>query len=163
MAPHVEEPLPPPDLDAVHDAGWQAGFAAGTAAAQHVLSPLCANLAAAAVALNAATQVDADALRPLFATLVTQIANAVLMAELSAGTAVLLPLVDAALAQVGLGETATLHAHPDTLAALQGHLPALATVADIGLAPDAFHVTGATFVIEAGIAARLAELVGAMT
>lgn len=163
MAPRAEEPLPPPDLDAIHDTGWQAGFAAGEAAAQQTLSPLRANMVAAVVALDAATQVDADALRPLFAALVTRVAAAVLMAELSAGAAAaLVPLVDAALAQVRVGEAASLHAHPDTLAALGGHLPVLATVADSGLVRGIIHVTGTTFVIEADITARLAEIVEAM-
>lgn len=163
LAPRVEDPQSPPDLDAIHDAGWQAGFTAGEAAAQHELTPLRANLAAAAVALDAAMQLDVDALRPLFATLVERIAASVLMAELTLGAATLLPLVDAALAQVRVGEAAILHAHPDTLAQLQDDLPALATAADASLAPDAFHVEGATFVIETSIAARLAEIVGTMT
>ena len=158
MTPRVHEP-PPPDLNAIHDTGWQAGFAAGEAAAQANLSPLRANLAMAAAALHAATQIETDTLRPLFATLVDRIATAVLMAELTTGAAALLPLVDASLAQVRIGEMATLCAHPDTLATLHGHLPALPTLADIDMAADAFRITGPTFVIETGLAARLAELV----
>lgn len=162
MAPRVEDPPPPVDLDAIHAAGWRTGFAAGEAEAKAALAPLCASLAAAAAALKAATLIETDTLRPLFATLVTQIATAVLMAELTAGTVVLLPLVDAALAQVSVDETASLHGHPDTIAALHGHVPGLATVADASLAPDTFQVSGATFMIETSLAARLADIVGAM-
>ena len=108
-------------------------------------------------------QIDSDTLRPLFVTLVDRIAAAVLMAELTVGSAALMPLVDAALTHVSVGEAARLHAHPDTLAGLAGHLPALATIADPAMAPDAFQLTGAHFVIETGIAARLAEIVEAMT
>jgi flagellar biosynthesis/type III secretory pathway protein FliH len=159
MAPRAEEPLPPPDLDAIHDAGWRAGFAAGEAAAHDRLAPLRASLAAAATALDGATQIDRDALRPLFVTLVNRIAAAVLMAELTTGAVALLPLVELALAQVRVGEAATLCGHPDTLAALQAHLPVLTTAADAGMARDAFRITGPTFVIETGLAARLAEIV----
>ena len=162
LAPRVEAPVPLPDLDAIHAAGWQAGFAAGEAATASALAPLCADLAAAAAALDAATEIDRDVLRPLFAALVGRIAAAVLMAELRAGTPVLLPLVDAALAQVHVGEVATLWAHPETLATLQPHLPHLATGADPTMAPGAFRVTGPTFVIETGIATRLADIVAAL-
>ena len=81
MAPRVVEPPPPPDLDAIHAAGWQVGFAAGEAAAHAALAPLRANLAAAAAAIEASVQIDSDTLCPLFVTLVDRIAAAVLMAE----------------------------------------------------------------------------------
>ncbi len=158
MAPRLEEPVPPPDLDAIRDAGWQAGFAAGEAEAAERLTPLRAGLAAAVTAIDRAMQIDPDRLRPLFAALVERIAAAVLMAELTSGARMLLPLVDAALAQVRVDEPITLCAHPDTLAGLIAHLPAMATAADADMATDAFRITGPTFVIETGVAARLAAL-----
>lgn len=162
IAPRVEAPLPPPDLDAIHDAGWKAGFAAGAATTTSALAPLRDNLAAAAASLEAASRIDGDALRPLFVTLVDRIAAAVLTAELRGGAAALLPLVDAALAMVHVGEIATLWAHPATLATLQPHLPPLATAADPAMAPDMVRITGPTFAIETGVAGRLADIVAAL-
>ena len=154
--------LPPPDLDAIRAAGWNEGFGAGEAAAEARLSPLRGQLAAAAAALDAACQIDIDQLRPLFVALVAQIAEAVLAAELVAGAAVLESLVSAALSQVRAGEPAVLHAHPETLAALQPLVPHLSTAADASLARDEFTVSAPRFLIAAGISARLAEITGAM-
>lgn len=165
LRPRVEPevtPPPPPDLDAIRAAGWEDGFAAGEAAAAAGLAPQRVRLAEAAAALDAACRIDVDTLRPLFVTLVTAIAEAVLAAELRAGAAVLLPLVTAALAQVRTGETATLHAHPETLGQLRAHLPDVAIAADAGMARDAFMVSAPQFRIDAGLSARLAEIIGDM-
>jgi flagellar biosynthesis/type III secretory pathway protein FliH len=164
LQPRVEPPPPappPPDLDAIHAAGWQQGFAAGEAAATEALAPLRGQLAGAATALTAACSIDADRLRPVFAALVNDLATAVLMAEL-ANPGVLLPLVDAALAAVRPDEMPVLRAHPATLAALQPHLPVVAVAADAGLALDEFVVSGPSLLIEAGLSARLAELVAGL-
>lgn len=162
LRPRVVPDAPPPDLDAIRRAGWEAGFAAGEAAADARLAPLKAQLADAAAALDAACCIDVDTLRPLFTTLVSEIATAVLMAELGAGAAVLEPLVMAALAAVKPGEVATLVAHPETLAALQPHLPAITANANAALARDAFAITGPQFVITAGLADRLADIVAGL-
>ncbi len=153
---------PPPDPDAIRAEAWDAGFAAGEASATAALAPLRQRLAEAAEALEAARQIDADTLRPLLLPLVRAVAEAVLHAELSAGAGVLQPLVTAALAAVRPGEAATLCAAPETLAALQPHLPAIATRADPALGPDQIRVIGNDFVIDAGLAARLAAITGAM-
>lgn len=162
LRPRVVPDAPPPDLDAIRQAGWQAGFAAGEAAAEARLAPLKAQLADAAAALDAACCIDIDTLRPLFASLVSEIAAAVLMAELGSGAAVLEPLVMVALAAVKPGEAAVFSAHPETLAALQLHLPAIATTGNAALARDAFAVTGPQFVITAGLADRLADIVAGL-
>jgi ankyrin repeat protein len=81
--------------------------------------------------------IDAEALRPLLVTVVRQLAEAVLAAELRHDPAVLEALATAALAAIVPGQAATLAAHPDTktevrnakdesvlmLAALKGYLP----------------------------------------
>jgi flagellar biosynthesis/type III secretory pathway protein FliH len=167
LQPRVEaSPPPPPDLDAIHAAGWQQGFAAGeaaaTAATMAALAPLRQSLAAAATALEAACVVEIDRLRPLFATLVERIAATVLGIETAGNNTVLLPLVEAALASVRSDEAPVLRAHPDTLAALQPHLPVLAVAADPGLARDEFAVTGPTFIIETGLSERLADIVAGL-
>jgi flagellar assembly protein FliH len=162
LRPRIEpEPPPPPplDLDAVRQAAWDTGFAAGAATENASLAPLRAQLADAAAALHAACTIDVDLLRPLFVALVTGIAESVLDAELGAGAAVLMPLVNAALAEIRPGETATLRAHPDTLAALRSHLSDIVIAADASLARDAFAVTAPHFLIEAGLSARLDAIV----
>jgi hypothetical protein len=162
LRPRLGPDAPPPDPDAVRRAGWEAGFAAGEAAAEARLLPLKAQLANAAAALDAACCIDVDALRPLFTVLVSEIATAVLMAELGAGAAVLAPLVAAALVAVKPGEAPTLVMHPETLATLQPHLPAIAATANAALPLDSFAVTGPQFVIAAGLADRLADIVSGL-
>ncbi len=119
------------------------------------LAPLRQRLAEAASALHAACRIDPAPLRPLLAGLVRRTAEAVLAAELKAGAAALLPLVDTALAAVRPGAAVTLVAHPATLAALAPQLPALATAADAEMAEDSFAVTGADFIVAVDLAARL--------
>jgi flagellar biosynthesis/type III secretory pathway protein FliH len=152
------EPLPPPDLDSIREGGWQDGFAAGQTSAEGELAPLRLGLAQAAEALHAACRIDGDRLRPLLAAVIREIAEAVVMGELSADPQVLTRLVDAALALVRPTEAVTLRAHPATLALLRPHLPDIAAVEDLGLAPDAFAVSGTDFVIETGLSARLADI-----
>lgn len=153
---------PPPDLDAIHQAGWAAGFAAGEAAATEDLAPLRSQLADTAAALDAACRIDVDLLRPLFVALVGKIASAVLQAELGAGGAVLEPLVTAALAAVRLGEAAVLSAHPETLAALAPYLPDISVVPDAALPRDGFTVSAPQFTIAANLADRLADSVAGL-
>lgn len=160
IEPEVAPPTPP-DLDAIRAAGWDDGFAAGEAAAAAGLAPLRVRLGEAAAALDSACRIDIDALRPLFVTLVTAVAEAVLAAELRAGAA-MVPLVTAALAQVRLGEAPTLCAHPETLVDLRAHLPDVAVAADPGLPRDAFTVSAPQFRIDAGLSARLAEIAGTL-
>lgn len=150
-------PLPPPDLDAIRDAGWAEGFAAGRTAAEAELAPLRDRLAAATAVLTEAATIDAAVLRPALAGLVRAVAEAVLAAELRQGDA-LAPLVAAALAAVRPGEPATLRAHPATLAALAPQLLGVPTLVDSGLGSDEFAVEGGDFVIDVALPARLAEI-----
>lgn len=151
---------PPPDLDAIRDAAWNRGVAEGHARAEAELAPLRLLMAEAAAALQAACRIDVDALRPLVAALVTQVAETVLMAELRGDPGILSALLDAALAAVRPGAAATLHCHPSMLAALRPHLPDITVAEDAGLATDGFVVAGTDFVIEVGLAARLQEIMG---
>ncbi len=161
--PLAEPAPPPPDLDAIraeaHAAGvaigFDAGHAAGSAAAEAGLAPLRADLAEAAAALHAACVIDAAALAPLLADLVRALAETVLAAELARPQA-LLPLATTALALVETATAPTLCAHPDTLARLAPHLPGLATAVDAGLARDAFRLDGPDFVVPVDLAQRLA-------
>ncbi len=162
LQPRAEPVAAPVDIAAVRAEAWDAGFVAGAAEADAALAPLRAHLAAAAAAFEAACQIDADTLRPVLAALVRRVAEAVLMAELSAGAAVLQPLVDAAIAAVVPGKAATLTAHPDTLAVLAPHLPDIATAADAALTPGAFAVTGADFSITVDLAQRLDDVMAGL-
>ncbi len=162
LHPRVPPSEAPPDLDAIRQAGWEAGFVAGEAAAAAGLAPLRVQLASAAAALDAACCFDVDGLRPLFVALVRDIASAVLQAELTIGGSVLAPLVDAALAAVRQGEAPVFSAHPDTLAALKPYLPDLATAADVTCARDGFCVSAPQFIIAAGLSDRLADIVAGL-
>jgi len=150
----------PPDLAALREDAWNQGFVAGQTAAEADFAPLRLLMAEAAAALHAACVVDIDGLRPLVAMLVKQIAETVLMAELHSDPSQLMTLVAAALAAVRPGMVATLHANPATLAALRPHLPDIATAAEPDLGPNSFFVSGTDFVIEVGLSARLAEIMG---
>ncbi len=157
-----EPPPPPPDLEAIRQGGWDAGFAAGEAAAAADLAPLRGQLADAGAALDAACCIDVDLLRPLFLALVGAIASAVVQAELGAGAAVLEPLVTVALAAVRLGEAPVLSAHPETLSALTPYLPDIAVAADAALPRDGFTVSAPQFIIAANLADRLADAVAGL-
>lgn len=163
MQPRPPEPPPPPiDVDAIRAGGWHEGFAAGERHAQADLAPLRLALAQAAAALDAACRIDGDMLRPLLADVIRQIAEAVVMGELRADPEVLARLVDAALALVRPGEAMTLRAHPAMLALLRAQVTDITIVEDPRLAPDEFVIAGTDFVIETGLAARLAEIMGAV-
>ncbi|WP_426165115.1 FliH/SctL family protein [Sandarakinorhabdus sp. DWP1-3-1] len=162
LQPRVEVPVVVPDLDAVRAVAFDAGFAAGAAEADAALAPLRDQLAAAAAAYEAACLIEADTLRPVLAALVRRMAETVLMTELKAGAAVLLPLVEAALAAVRPGAAATLNAHPDTLAALRPHLPDIATAADPALPPGSVCVTGTEFCIAVDIGQRLDDVLAGL-
>lgn len=157
-----DTPPAPPDLDGIRQAGWEAGFVAGEAAATAGLAPLKVQLASAAAALDAACCIDVDGLRPLFTALVTNIATAVLQAELTVGGQALVPLVDAALAAVRQGEMPVLSGHPDTLAALKPYLPDVATAADATCSSDGFCVSAPQFMIAASLSGRLADIVAGL-
>ena len=148
-------PPPGPDIEAIRAEVFAEGFAAGEAAAAAGVAPLRLHLAEAAAALNEACRIEADNLRPVLMTLVRQVAEAVLSAELKHGTAALEPLVTTALAAIRPGEAATLHAHPDTLAMLKAHAPDLKLNPDPALRPGSFAVSGTDFVIDADLSARL--------
>ena len=160
MQPREDAPVPMVDFDALHEVSWNQGFTAGREAAVGELASLRLTLAEAVTALQSACRIDPASLRPVLAELVRRVAGAVLMAELNAGAKVLIPMIDAALAMVRSGEVVTLRAHPETLAGLTAYLPDIAVVEDADLPLDGFVVAGTDFVVEAGLQARLDEIVG---
>ena len=166
LQPRVDVLPPLPDLDAIraasHAAGQAQGYAEGEAAAHAALAPVQARLADAAAALAAASVIDADVLRPLLADVVRRLAQAVLAAELARDPAVLLAIAAAAITAIVPGQVATLSAHPATLAALAPHLDdaAIVTAADPALAADRIVVSGADFIIDTSLSARLADILG---
>lgn len=162
LQPRTMVAAQPADLDDLRESAWNQGFAAGREAAVAELAPLRERLAAAAAAFASAPRVDVTLLRPVAVEIVCQVAEAVLLAELEVGAKVLIPLVDAALALVGLGAAATLRMHPATLAELAGELGDIAVAEDAGLPIDAFEIGGETFVIAAGLRARLVEIMEEM-
>lgn len=157
LQPAVVLPL---DLEAIRREGWEAGFAAGAAEADAGLAPWRDRLAAAAAGLEAACVVDVDRLRPVMLGLVRGVAETVLGYELSSKDKVLSALVDCSLEALKPGSAALLRAHPATLAGLGA--VAVATEGDPGMGLDEVVVSGADFVIEAGLSARLAEIMGKM-
>ena len=150
----------PTDIAELQKISWDQGYAAGSCAAEAELAPLRRDLVNAAEALSNACRIDRAGLRPVLAALIRQIAEAVLQAELAAGAAVLMPLVDAALAALRPGEVAALHGHPATLAALRDHLPDMVMIAAAHRDVGGFAVTGTDFMIDISLAARLAEIMG---
>lgn len=172
MVPARPEPAAPePTLDGLlqqarqdgEAAGRRAGEAAGRAAATAELAPVKAAFAAAAAAASAAGQIDEARLAPLLRQMVKAIAEQVLIQELSAGSRVLEPLVNAVLAEVSDAALAQLSAHPDTLALIIDDLPpGLGAIPDPALPPGHVVVAGPDYRIEAGLAERLARLVEAL-
>ncbi len=171
----LPEPEPPPepriDMSALlaearaegEAVGRLAGEAQGRAAAEAALAPLRSALAAASDAARAACALDENALRPLLTGLVKQVAETVLMAELTAGRRALAPLIAAALAEVAEAALPTLSAHPETLALINADLPpGLSVRADVALPPGHVAVAGPDYRIEAGLAERLAQLLKAL-
>ena len=145
------------EIEAFREEAWNQGFAAGYSRADAELAPLRLQLAAAAGALNRACSIDPDGLRPVLTGLVRQVAEAVLGAELRGGAKVLLPLVEAALAAVRLGEAAVLRGHPAVVAGLELDM---AVEGDESLAMDGFVVSGMDFIVDVSLAARLDEIMG---
>lgn len=146
-----------------HADGHAGGFAEGLAAATAELTPLRAALEGAVAAARALTAIDDAALRPLLAELVRAAARAVLMADLAGGARVLMPLVDAALAEAAEGALPTLIAHPATLALITPELPpGLATAADAALPLAHIVLAAPDYRVEAGIDERLAHIVKAL-
>lgn len=173
LASHQPKPpAPPPDeapaidmgalLDEAraegHAAGLVEGEARGRAGAMAELAPRLAALTAAAAAFQQATAVDEAALAPLLTELARAICEAVLMAELARPRS-LLPLVQAALAEVAEAAMPTLSAHPDTLALIAADLPpGLVSKADASLPPGHVAVQAAELRVDAGLADRLSRL-----
>ena len=162
------EPLPAIDISALlaearaegEAAGRMAGEVHGRAVADAALAPLRAALISAADAARAACAIDEAALQPLLAGLVKAVAEAVLMAELTAGRRVLAPLVAAALAEVAEAALPTVSAHPDTLALILADLPpGLSTRSDPALPPGFVAIAGPDYRIDAGLAERLARMI----
>jgi flagellar biosynthesis/type III secretory pathway protein FliH len=159
MLPPVPKVAPAVDIAAERAAAFADGEAAGVARAEAELAPLRLALAEAAEALRVAMVIDVDGLRPVLAEVVKAVAEAVVMAELRIDPSVLLRLIEAALAMVRPGEAVVLSVHPLMLERLRVWLPEIDVAADAALAGDAFAVSGGDFVIEAGLAARLDEII----
>ena len=159
MAPR-ETFAPPPDLGAIASAAHAQGYAQGEAAAAAALAPQCTLLATLGEALEAACTIDAVILREPFVQLVTSLAEAVVMAELTLSPAVILRLVDAALASVAVAEAVTVRLHPDDVAAVTGL--SVVVVGDPELARGSVAVEGAKFVVHDGLPARLAVALAAL-
>lgn len=153
----AQVPAPPAlvDIDDIASAAYAQGVADGQAAAAAALAPDRATIVALAAALTEATAIDVTALRQPFVALLTGLAEAVVMAELALSPAIVARLVDGALACVAATPT-TLRLHPDDIAAA-GDCP-VPIVADAGLPRGSVAVEGATFVVQDGLAARLAAL-----
>jgi flagellar biosynthesis/type III secretory pathway protein FliH len=158
MLPPVAEVAPAVDIEALRATAFADGEAAGAARAEAELAPLRLALAEAAEALRAAMVIDVDGLRPVLAGVIKGICEAVVRAELRIDPSVLLRLIEAALAMVRPSEAATLRVHPLMLERLRAWLPEIDVAADAALAGDEFTVSGGDFVIEAGLAARLDEI-----
>lgn len=162
MAPPAVESVPEVDLDGLHDRAWQAGFAAGAAQAETELAPLRLTLVEAAAAFTQACTIAVDPLRPLLMEVVRRIAETVVMAELRLDPTVLLRVIEAALAMVRPGESAALRVHPGMVERLRNWVPDVAIEADPAMAEDGFAVIGGDFVIEAGLATRLNDVMAAL-
>lgn len=158
MLPRMADVAAVVDIEAERAVAFAEGEAAGAARAEAELAPLRLALAESAEALRAAAVIDVDALRPVLAGVIKAVAEAVVMAELRLDPSVVLRLIEAALALVRPGEVATLKVHPVMLERLRPYLPEMDVAADAALAMDQFTVSGGDFVIEAGLAARLAEI-----
>lgn len=156
MLPPLRPPEPAVDLEAIADAGYESGYAAGRAHAEAVLKPERALLKAATAAVVAATLVDVDAVRGVFITLVRSLAAAVVAGELRVNPEVVSRLVDAALANVLTRDGLVIRLHPGDVERVSLDLP---VIADTALAPGAVAIDGPDFVIRDGLDARLATLI----
>lgn len=139
------------DIDAVAARAYADGVAAGRAEAAGELAPARTALAAARTAFDAAMTVEPERLRTAFVALVTALAEAVVMAELTLAPAVMGRLVDAALGAVAAGAV-TVRAHPLDAALLDD------VVADPGLPRGTVVVDGADFLVRDGLRERLAAI-----
>ena len=142
------------------------GLAEGRAEAEAALAPVIAGLNAAASAFEAACKIDPDRLRAPLAVLVRTLCERVLMAELSATPAAMLPLVEAGLASLRPAEPALLRASPALVALLNDHAAdALAHVqieADPQMA-DMVELSGPDFVICLSLMQRLDDILEAQS
>ncbi|TRW14097.1 FliH/SctL family protein [Glacieibacterium frigidum] len=159
MAPRVAEPVAPPDVGAIAAAADAAGEARGRAEERAAIEPLRAALTAAESALVAATAIDAEALQPLFADLVTRVARAVVEAELRTSPEAIERLVAAALASIEVDGAPVLHLSAADAALLETQL---AVVIDPTLAPGDIRVETPRHVVAASLTARLGEIVGSL-
>ena len=166
----VVEPGPDPVLlraaedRALEAAAHARGLAEGRAAAEAALAPAVAALSAAARAFEDACRIDTDRLRGPLAQLVRALCERVLATELQASAAILLPLVEAGLAELRPAEPAVLRARPELLALINDHCAD--ALAHVQLAPDpamadAVELSGPAFIIHASLAHRLDDLLEA--
>lgn len=169
-SPPPSPPPPDPQLlraaedKALADAAHARGLAEGRAGAEAALAPVIARLSAAAQAFEQACSIDADRLRGPLAALVRMLCERVLLAELAATPAALLPLAEAALAALGAGEPALLRASPALIALLNDHCADV--LAHVQLAPDpemadSLELSGPGFIIHSSLAHRLDDLLEA--
>lgn len=154
-------------IEAARRQSWGEGFAAGDAAGREAteaaLAPLRAALEHAVAAAVAAVAIDDAALRPALLQVIETVSKTVLMAQLNGGRRVLMPLVEAALAELAEGALPILIAHPQTLALLGPELPpGLATAPDPALPLAHVVLSGPDYRIEAGLEDRLSRILKAL-
>ena len=167
--PPEPEPQPGPDPvvlraaedKALADAAHARGLAEGRAEAEAALAPVIARLSAAATAFEQACMIDSGRLRAPLAMLVRTLCERVLSAELTATPAVMLPLADAALAELRPAEPALLRASPGLIAILNDHCAD--ALAHVQLAPDpdmadAIELSGPGFIVHSALAHRLDDI-----
>jgi flagellar biosynthesis/type III secretory pathway protein FliH len=168
---HAPEPVVEPGPDpvllraaedrALEEAAHARGRAEGRAEAEAALVPAVAALSAAAQAFEAACRIEPGRLRAPLAELVRALCERVLATELQASAAILLPLVEAGLAELRLAEPAVLRAKPELLALLNDHCAD--ALAHVQLQPDpamadAVELSGPDFIIHASLGDRLDDL-----
>ena len=156
MAPRaVIAPPTPPSVGEIAAAADAAGEARGRAAERAALEPLRTTLAAAEGAWRAAMTIDTETLQPLYADLVTRLAQAVVDGELRASPAAIERLVAAALAAVEVDGDATLY----LCEADAAHYREANAVVDATLSPGEIRLETPRHVVAASLSARLAEIV----
>jgi|GEM_PF-3111846 len=153
MAPRRPAAATPlPDVGAIAAAAETHGRADGRAAAETELEPLRTILSASIGALEAAREIDAAALQPLFVELVTRIASAVIDGELRQSPEVVGRLVEATLAAVTTDGATVIRLSVDDAARMSGD-PRV--VADPELASGELRVETPQHIVAASLDARL--------
>lgn len=156
-------PVAGPDPEAIVEAAWARGQAAGEATARAELVPVHELLDAAVVALRRACEINVGALRAPFVDLVTQLCSAVISAELRLAPEHVLALIEPALVAITLNTETVLRLHPldAELVGDSNPLP-LPLVPDESIPRGSILVEAPRFVIADSFRARLATVLAAL-